>query len=66
MNLAIIGLYCMCYRHELWKDYENSEYIGNRNLTKTRNGTKILEIKKNKFKQQLNLSSRADFFGSVG
>ena len=28
----------MCYRHKLWKDYENSEYTGNRNFTKTRNG----------------------------
>jgi hypothetical protein len=26
------------YRHELWKDYKNSEYTGNRNFTKTRNG----------------------------
>ena len=25
-------------RHELWKDYKNSEYTGNRNFTKTRNG----------------------------
>jgi len=38
MNLALFGLYCMCYRHKLWKDYENSEYTGNRNFTKTRNG----------------------------
>ena len=36
----------MCYRHKLWKDYENSEYTGNRNFTKIRNGTKISEIKK--------------------
>jgi hypothetical protein len=28
-----------CYGHELWKAYENSEYTGNRNFTKTRNGT---------------------------
>ena len=30
----------MCYRHELWKDYENSEYTG----TLLNHGTKISEI----------------------
>ena len=53
-----------CYRHELWKDYENSEYTGNWNFTKTQNR---LERKFRNyiffyFKNGNNLLSHTDFF----
>ena len=51
-----------CYRHELWKDYENSKYTGNRNFTQTRNenfGNKLKKITNS----NKNLLNCADFLG---
>ena len=54
----------MCYRHELWKDYENSEYTGNRNFTKTRNGPeqKFRKLKKKKIKNSNKIFRVAGIF----
>ena len=52
------------YRHELWKDYENSEYTGNRNFTKTRNvpERKFRKLKKNNLKTAIKSFESHRFF----
>ena len=54
----------MCYRHELWKDYENSEYTGNRNFTKTWNGPerKFRKYKKKNFKTAIKSFESCGYF----
>jgi hypothetical protein len=56
----------MSYRHELWKDYENSEYTGNRNFTKTRNvpERKFRKLKKFNLKTAIK-SFESHFFYSL-